>query len=92
MDAPDTEEGRSHLLDLLADPDNLSDSYPFYGDNLVQVVVEECERLREARAIPILERIVEEFRGEEQVRERVLDSVRDAIARIEKAVREAPSE
>ena len=92
MDAPDTEEVRDHLLELLAGPDNLSDSYPFYGDNLVQVVVDECERLREPRAIPILERIGREFRGDPEVRQRVRTSVEDAIARIEKSVREAPGD
>ncbi|GEM_PF-6134482 len=82
-DAPDTEEVRNQLLQILEEPGDLSDGYPFYGTNLVSVVVDELERLREPRAIPILERLAQEFRGEGQVR----DSVLDAIARIEKAVR-----
>lgn len=95
IDAPDTEEVRVQLLELLADPDNLSDSYPFYGANLLGVVVDECERLREPRAIPILERIGREFHGDPEVRQEVRQRIEDAIARIEKSVRgarEAPGD
>lgn len=31
LDAPDTEEAREQLLELLADSVNLSDGHPFYG-------------------------------------------------------------
>ena len=84
-DAPDTEEIRSQLLELLESPGNLSDNYPFYGDNLLTVVVDELERLREHRAIPILERIAHGLRKEGETKAR--DNVRDAIARMRKAVR-----
>ena len=88
VDAPDTEDTRNQLLQLLEDTGDLSDSYPFYGENLVQVVVNELERLREPRAIPILEHIAEQFREESEVRDRV----QDAIARIQKAVRKPQGE
>lgn len=38
-------------------------SYPFYGENLLAVVVDELERLREKRAIPILDRDREDSEG-----------------------------
>ncbi len=82
-DAPDTDEIRSQLLELLENPGNLSDNYPFYGDNLLTVVVDELERLRERRAIPILERIAHALREEGEA----WDGVRDAITRIRRAVR-----
>ncbi|MDE2875493.1 MAG: hypothetical protein OXU69_02520 [Gemmatimonadota bacterium] len=81
-DAPDTEEIRSQLLGLLEDPGNLSDHYPFYGDDLLRVVVDELERLREGRAIPILERIANTLRTEGEA----WDGVQDAIGRIRRAV------
>lgn len=80
--APDTEEIRSQLLQLLEEPGSLSDNYPFYGDGLLGVVVDELERLREPRAIPILERVAEEVRGHEEAS----DGVQDALARIRRAV------
>ena len=83
VDAPDTEEIRSQLLQLLEDPGTLSDNYPFYGEDLVQVVVDELERLREPRAIPILEHIAQELRRQGEA----VEVVHDAIARIQKAVR-----
>ncbi len=82
VDAPDTEEIRSQLLQLLEEPGTLSDNYPFHGENLVQVVVDELERLREPRAIPILEHTAQQFRSDGEVRDRV----QDAIARMQKAV------
>lgn len=88
MHAPDTEEIRSQLLRLLEDPDSTSDHYPFYGDGLLGVVVDELERLREPRAIPILEGIAQEVRGEGEA----WDNVQDAMARIRKAVGEVTEE
>ena len=90
LDAPDTPEVRDQLLELLSNHDKLHDAYSFYGNSLVQVIIDECERLREPRIIPILERIGREFRGDSEDGERVRKSIQDAIARIEKAVREAP--
>ena len=81
-DAPDNEETRNQLLRLLEDPGDLSDNYPFYGENLLGVVVDELERLREERAIPILERIAETLRGEGEA----WDGVQTAIERIQRAV------
>ena len=83
--APDTDEVRSQLLRLLEEPGSASDHYPFYGDDLLGVVVDELERLREPRAVAILERVAEVVRGHEEASE----GVRDALARIRKAV-EAP--
>ena len=88
VQAPDTEEIRSQLLQLLEEPGSLSDNYPFYGDGLLGVVVAELERLREPRAIPILERVAEEVAGHEEASE----GVQDAMARIRKAVGEATEE
>ena len=88
VDAPDTEEIRSQLLQLLEDPGRLSDHYPFYGDGLLGVVVDELERLHEPRAIPILERIAQELRDQGEA----WDNVQDAIVRIRKAVGEASEE
>ena len=82
MHAPDTEEVRSQLLEHLENPANLTDAYPFFGKNLIRVVADECERLREPRAIPILERIAEDLRG----RGEASDGVEDAIERIRNAV------
>ena len=84
-DAPDTEEIRGQLLELLENPGNLSDDYPFYGENLLSVVVDELERLRERRAVPILERIAQGLRKEGE--REAWDNVRDAITRMERAVR-----
>ena len=83
--APDTDEIRIQLLQLLEEPDSTSDNYPFYGDNLLGVVVDELERLREPRALPILERVAEEVREHEEASK----GVQRALARIRKAV-EAP--
>ena len=83
--APDTDDVRNQLLEFLKDPGSTSDHYPFYGDGLLGVVVDELERLREPRAIPILERIAEELRGQREA----WDNVQDAMARIRKAVGEA---
>lgn len=85
MDAPDTDEVRNQLLQLLEDPGSTSDHYPFYGDDLLGVVLGELEKLREPRAIPILERVAEEVREHEEASE----GVQRALARIRKAV-EAP--
>ena len=85
-DAPDTEEVRNQLLQILEDPGDLSDGYPFYGTNLVRVVVDELERLREPRAIPILEHIAQTLRREGEA----WDGIQDAITRIENAVRANP--
>ena len=82
--APDTEEIRRQLLQLLENPSSVSDPYPFYGDGLLRVVVDELERLREPCAIPILERVAEELRGQGEA----WNNVRDAMARIRKAVGE----
>ena len=84
VDAPDTEEVRAQLLRLLADPAMLSDGYPFYGKDLVNEVVDELERLRESRAIPILEKIAKDLRenGEEW------DGIQIAIDRIQYAIEE----
>lgn len=86
--APDTDEVRTQLLEFLEDPGSMSDNYPFYGDGLLGVVVDELERLREPRAIPILDRIAQELRGHGEA----WDNVQDAIARIRKAVGEASEE
>lgn len=86
--APDTEEIRSQLLQLLDEPGSLSDNYPFYGDGLLEVVVDELERLREPRAIPILERVAQEVAGHEEASE----GVQAAMARIRNAVGEATEE
>ena len=59
----------------------MSDNYPFYGDGLLGVVVDELERLREPRAIAILERVAEEVRGHEEA----LEGVQDALGRIRRA-------
>ena len=83
VDAPDTEDVRSQLLRLLEDPGSVSDNYPFYGENLMRVVVDELERLREPRAVPLLEHIARELRKEGEA----WDGVQDAIARMQKAVR-----
>ena len=61
----------------------MSDNYPFYGENLMRVVVDELERLREPRAVPLLEHIARELRKEGEA----WDGVQDAIARMQKAVR-----
>ena len=66
----------------------MSDNYPFYGDGLVGVVVDELERLHEPRVIPILERIAQELRDQGEA----WDNVQDAIVRIRKAVGEASEE
>lgn len=82
-DAPDNEEIRGQLLALLEDPGDLADNYPFYGENLLAVVVDELERLREKRAIPIMERIAQTLRNEGED----WDGVQNAIERIQRAVR-----
>lgn len=87
-DAPDTEEIRSQLLDLLEDPGNLSDHYPFHGEDLLRVVVDELERLREERAIPILERIARALRSEGEA----WDGVQNAIERIQRVVQGSQGE
>ena len=87
-DAPDNEEIRSQLLGLLEEPGDLSDNYPFYGENLLGVVVDELERLREKRAIPILERIAQTLRSESEA----WDGVQDAITRIQRAVQGSDGE
>ncbi len=84
-DAPDKEEIRGQLLGLLEDPGELSDNYPFHGDSVLSVVVDELERLREERAIPILERIAKALRSDGEA----WDGVRNAIERIQRAVRES---
>ena len=86
--ARDTDDVRAQLLEFLKDPGSTSDHYPFYGDGVLGVVVDELERLRETRAIPILERIAQELRGQGEA----WDNVQDAMARIRKAVGEATEE
>ena len=88
MDAPDTEDVRRQLLGFLEAPGNLSDSYPFYGEDLMLVVVRELERLREPRAIPILEHIAHELRREGEA----WDGIQDAIERIRRVIRRPQSE
>ena len=88
VDAPDTEDVRGQLLRFLEAPANLSDSYPFYGENLMLLVVRELERLREPRAIPILEKIAHELRRQGEA----WDGVQDAIARIRRAVQRTQRE
>lgn len=83
--APDTDEVRNQLLRLPEEPGGTSDHYPSYGDDLLGVVVDELERLRESRAIPILERVAEEVREHDEASE----GVQRALTRIRKAV-EAP--
>lgn len=82
IDAPDTEEVRAQLLHFLKEPALLSDGYPFQGKDLVHEMVDELERLRETRAIPILENIAKDLRenGEEW------DGIQAAIERIQNAV------
>lgn len=82
VDAPDTEEVRTQLLRFLVELELLSDSYPWHGKDLVHEVVDELERLREPRAIPILEQIAMDLseKGEEP------DGIRIAIERIQSAV------
>ena len=75
-------------LGLLEDPGDLSDNYPFYGENLLGVVVDELERLREKRGIPILERIAQTLRSEGEA----WDGVQDAITRIQRAVQGSDGE
>lgn len=84
IDAPDTEEVRAQLLRFLKEPALLSDGYPFHGKDLVREVVDELERLRESRAIPILEEIAKDLRenGEEW------NGIQAAIERIQYAVEE----
>ena len=81
-DAPDNEEVRGQLLGLLEDLGDLSDNYPFYGESLLRVVVNELERLREQRAIPILERIARTLRSEGEA----WADVQNAIERIQRSV------
>ena len=88
VDAPDTEDVRRQLLRFLEDLGNLSDGYPFYGEDLMVLVVRELERLREPRAIPILEHIAHELRREGEA----WDGIQNAIARIRRAVRRIRSE
>lgn len=59
------------------------DGETFYGDGLLGVVVDELERLREPRAIPILERVAEEVRGHEEATRKASRT----LARIGRAVR-----
>ncbi|MXZ73965.1 MAG: hypothetical protein F4207_00155 [Gemmatimonadetes bacterium] len=82
VDAPDTEEVRTQLLRFLEELELLSDSYPWHGKHLGLEVVNELERLREPRAIPILEQIAKDLRekGEEP------DGIRNVIERIQSAV------
>ncbi|MDE2729747.1 MAG: hypothetical protein OXI19_17105 [Gemmatimonadota bacterium] len=82
VDAPDTEEVRTQLLRFLEELELLSDSYPWHGKHLGLEVVNELERLRESRAIPILEKIAKDLRekGEEP------DGIRNVIERIRLAV------
>ena len=84
VDAPDTEEVRTQLLRFLEELELLSDSYPWHGKHLGLEVVNELERLREPRAIPILEQIAKDLRekGEEP------DGIRNVIERIQSAVEE----
>ena len=82
VEAPDTEEVRTQLLQFLKELELLSDSYPWHGKDLVHEVVDELERLREPRAIPILEQIAKDLseKGEEP------DGIRIAIERIQSAM------
>lgn len=82
VDAPDTEEVRSQLLRFLEQPSKLSDCYPFYSEDLALVVVRELERLREPRAIPILEHIAHVLRR----RGEAWDGVQEAIVRMQRAL------
>ena len=84
VDAPDTEEVRTQLLRFLEELELLSDSYPWHGKHLGLEVVNELERLREPRAIPILEQIAKDLRekGEEP------DGIRNVIERIQSTVEE----
>ena len=88
VDAPDTEEVRAQLLRFLKVPELLSDAYPFYGKDLVREVVDELERLRESRAIPILENIANDLREKGEA----WDGIQDAIERIQYAVEAGPEE
>lgn len=84
VDTPDTEEVRIQLLRFLEELELLSDGYPWHGKDLALEVIDELERLREPRAIPILEQIAKDLRekGEEP------DGIRNVIERIQSAVEE----
>ena len=82
VDAPDTEEVRTQLLRFLKELELLSDAYPWHGKDLGLEVINELERLREPRAISILEQIAKDLRenGEEP------DGIQNVIKRIRSAV------
>ena len=82
VDAPDTEEVRVQLLRFLEELELLADGYPWHGKDLGIEVVNELERLREPRAIPILKQIAKDLseKGEEP------DGIRIAIVKIQSAV------
>ncbi|MDE2880143.1 hypothetical protein [Candidatus Palauibacter soopunensis] len=78
VESPDTEEIRSRLLELLADPSAAGDHYPLPGPPTTGVVVIQLAEFRERRAIPILERIERDLAGRpEEAR-----FIREAIERI----------
>ena len=60
--SPNTETIRSHLLSLLEDPATGTDEfYLFFTKPVVWVVLDQLIEFREQRAIPILERVIEEM-------------------------------
>lgn len=82
VDAPDTEEVRAQLLRFLKELELLTDGYPWHGKDLGIEVINELERLREPRAIPILKQIAKDLdeKGEEP------DGILIAIEKIQSAV------
>ena len=75
--APDTPEIRQHLLDLLIGMPRTTarDFYPI-GSHLAPTVIRQLGELREERAIPFIELIIEKGRGH------LADVAREALARI----------
>lgn len=85
VDAPDTEEVRAQLLRFLEELELLTDGHPWYGKDLAFEVIDELERLREPRAIPILEKIAKNLRENGEVP----DGIQLVIERIQDAVENA---
>ncbi len=60
--SPDTETVRRHLLSLLEDPGTgIDETYLFFTRPVVWVVLDQLVEFREQRAIPILERVIEQM-------------------------------
>ena len=60
--SPDTETIRLHLLSLLEDPDAGTDEgYHFFTRPALWVALDQLVEFREHRAIPILERVIEQM-------------------------------